>query len=164
MNKIISSLNWFIFIFGVFFVSAGGYIYLKSEKIKTWPTTNGAIITSEIVTNTEKGSKRFIPEVTYEYQVGSTRYKGDKIGIGKESHESYAKRVIGNYPPGKNVTVFYNIKDPSEAFLDFGITPIIYYFLGIGFVFILSSTSMMYFKDAVLNQLEKLFNIFHKPK
>ncbi|HEY6529304.1 MAG TPA: DUF3592 domain-containing protein [Cellvibrionaceae bacterium] len=164
MTKLFNGLNCFLLVIGALLVLMGGYIFLKSEKVKAWPTTTGVIITSEIVKTTVNGSRRFLPEVTYEYFVASTGYKGTNIGIGKESHESYAKQVTGNYPAGKDVIVYYNIKDPSEAFLEVGITPIIYYFLGIGFVLILTSISMVYFKNSMLDHFEKMMRLFQKTK
>ncbi|MCU1393154.1 MAG: hypothetical protein JWM34_1582 [Ilumatobacteraceae bacterium] len=63
----------------------------------------------------------YTPEVTYEYIVGTQTLKGDQISdspIGGWSAAASADEVVARYPPGRQISVYVDSADPSQAVLE----------------------------------------------
>jgi hypothetical protein len=88
---------------------------------KQWPVASGVIVSSIVV-----GEKRaFQPQITYRFFIGSMAYENKTdlhmSGFGnKRARRDNAKRVAGEYPTNKQVTVYYNPVNPGESYLRFG--------------------------------------------
>lgn len=61
----------------------------------------------------------FWPEVEYEYEPGGGRLTGNRISMAfrKTSVRAEVMKKIAFYPVGKNVRVFYNAHDTTDAYL-----------------------------------------------
>ena len=155
MIKLFYSIIISQLVFGVIAVLSTGYFFHKSVNTKSWPSVQGIIISSKIVKVIKDGKKKYYPEVNYEYLVDSISYKGNGISIGTITTEAYAKKVTTNYPLGKNVIVFYNIEDPSEALLEVGVSPVLYWILALGIIFILIACVLILFKEKILLMIDR---------
>jgi len=88
---------------------------------KQWPVASGVIVNSNVV-----GEKRaFQPQITYRFFVDSMAYENKTdlhmSGFGnKRARRDNAKRVAGEYPIKRQVSVHYNPANPRESFLRFG--------------------------------------------
>jgi hypothetical protein len=61
----------------------------------------------------------FWPEVEYEYEPGGGKLTGNRISMAsiKTSVRAEIEKKIAVYPVGKNITVFYNASDLTDAYL-----------------------------------------------
>lgn len=99
-----------------------GVIYFTRRKmaaVSQWPTTMGTVNASylEARSSSEGGTTNY-PVVQYSYQVGGQSYQASKIAPGMEVGGTGAGKVVGRYPAGAQVMVFYNPQNPSEAVLE----------------------------------------------
>ncbi len=120
-------------IFSLFAVIGGGIVYLgylsyvKSQASKSWPTTQGSVVSSEVTAHrsrSKKGHHRttYGANVRYEYTVNGVQYSSDKISFGEYRTHSRgpAQATVDRYPPGAEVVVYYNPDQPEEAVLEPG--------------------------------------------
>jgi hypothetical protein len=112
-------------IFGGFSVWGIGQVY-ESVQGYTWPHVSGTIISSvarsEMMTSGHGQSMTYWPEVRYEYVVGDRRMVGDRIRfIVRGMSDEETRRVVGAYPAGSSVAVFFNPSDPASAVLEQGV-------------------------------------------
>ena len=130
---------------GIFFITFGFlalilfFISLKNSKpTKTWPNINGKVLESEV--EKSRGGGNASARILYEYTVDGKKYTSERIrafGISK-FHFAESPTLVEEFPAGKEVSVFYNPKDPSSAVLLHGPPKNIYVFIiGIIVVFLL---------------------------
>ena len=97
---------------------------LRSHASEHWPSTEGRIVTSEVINRGGQGSdsKRHYAEVSYEFTVGGVDYKGDRIVFEyvRKGSIAQAKGIVDRYRKGKKVTVFYMPKNPKQCVLQPG--------------------------------------------
>lgn len=92
---------------------------IDAQKTKSWPTTDGIIITSEVIQ-----SSRFVPHIVYTYSVNTVELTSEKIGL--TNYAQYKKKAdaakqADKYPVNTKVTVYYNPSNIGEAILSPGI-------------------------------------------
>ena len=140
--------DWVLPLIGVgALIIAGGFgagvwrLRKKATASKTWPTVEGTIISSEIVTTTEQRDASSLPfdstessiviggstvrylytaAVRYRYAVGGTDYESDHIQWGGQvstNRQGSAAAVVAAHPVGAHVTVHYDPADPKSAVL-----------------------------------------------
>jgi hypothetical protein len=90
-----------------------------------WPATEGKIDKSRIVGTGIRGwdGEVFVETkayVSYRYIVNGTSYTSSVVNSIKSPFSLYPRSYATRYPAGKDVTVYYNPKDPSEAVLEPG--------------------------------------------
>ena len=84
----------------------------KSYVTSRWPTVTGKITSSWEVLKGER--------VKYDYEVGGRHYTGHNVcwgprgGTAEPSHQELGEK----YPPGRDVTVYYDPKSPATAVLE----------------------------------------------
>ena len=94
---------------------------------RRWLQTTGTVITSRVVSRTtnEHGANNSdltnTPLVEYEYQVNDQKFRSDRIRIGGGKSEVELEYVLGRYPLGAKVVVYYNPADPQQAVLERGV-------------------------------------------
>lgn len=108
-------------------VYLGCLSYMKSRASQSWPTAQGAVVSSEVTAHrsrSRKGRRRttYGAEVRYEYTANGVKYSSDKISFGEyRTHNSGpAQATVDRYPPGAEVVVYYNPDQPEEAVLEPG--------------------------------------------
>ncbi len=115
----------------LFFGGAGIWCLVKTFssgllgiKSKSWPTVEGNITTSE--TEKMEGEDTegirlvaYKPNIRYSYTVSGVQYTSSRIsfeGI-KTSGKIAAKEMLARYPIGKQITVYYNPRNPQQSTL-----------------------------------------------
>ncbi len=97
----------------------------KTEESQAWTATAGRVTESYVRESHSRDSDghtstSYYPEVRYLYQAMGAEYTGTKIAFGGGIGGSHKKAVemIAQYPVGKNVSVYYDPKNPEEAVLE----------------------------------------------
>jgi hypothetical protein len=90
-----------------------------------WPTTEGNIRVCRLVGTSFKEYDGDIHTetkvyISYQYTVNGIPYSSSRVNSIKSPFSMYPPSYASRYPAGKDVTVFYNPKDPSEAVLEPG--------------------------------------------
>ncbi len=111
-------------VFGItFFLGAYGTLraWLNARASSRWHSTTGRVVSHKIAVKAGKGSSRHIPVILYSYRVDGTSYQSDRIAFDDLPNESYNKeetqKIFEQYPPGKEVTVYYDPANPSQSVL-----------------------------------------------
>ena len=111
-----------------------------------WPTTDGTIISRRIVGQRFKQYDdtfytNFDVYIRYQYSVSGISYSS--LSVNAIDTPFYPSSIANRYPAGKDVIVYYNPNDPSEAVLEPGFVSIFkafdvfsYLFFGVGLFFI----------------------------
>ncbi|NJD61017.1 MAG: hypothetical protein C3F13_01220 [Anaerolineales bacterium] len=102
----------------------------KAEESTRWLATTGAIKESRVkqgssmlMSSDEDGESTpvYTPEISYTYQVAGVEYASKRISFGgtkSYSKPENAEKDVALYPVGKEMTVYYDPKNPKEAVLD----------------------------------------------
>ncbi|MBL4884939.1 MAG: DUF3592 domain-containing protein [Planctomycetaceae bacterium] len=126
---------------GCFMWFWGWPVLQMAKASQDWPSTNGSVLSSEVVSNRDNdGDTSYRPQIEYSYQVdgqdyqqGNIRYDGDW----GSSNSSYAHKTVREYPIGKQVDIYYDPENVTEAVLEPGVTWASYSILGFGLIFFL---------------------------
>ncbi len=112
-------LLW-MFLFSVLMVGIIVYLRIAANVIKDWPSVQGKVTGSRVAYDSSTSKTGAIPYVTYVYEVNGKTYKDGHLfpGIFTVSGQTSAEKVVARYPRGADVTVYYNPKKPSEAYLE----------------------------------------------
>lgn len=104
--------------------------YKKSQEAKSWPTTEGKVISSEVDSrfSRSKGGTRsrhktnYSAKVLFEYDVDGKTYTSDKVSLAEYSSSvrSEAQQVVDKYPVNESVIVYYDPTNPEIAILEPG--------------------------------------------
>lgn len=118
-------------------------LYIKANKSRNWPTTDGEIIFSTLQTqlsdDSNKDSKTFKAVVSYKYIIERKEYVGDKIFFGDNIYVNSIKRpsqTLIKYPSEKKVAVYYNPLNVEETVLEPGANSTLKIILAVMFFFI----------------------------
>jgi hypothetical protein len=116
-------------IFAVVLLLMAGLALQESKKAASWPSTGGTILNSSFDTfrtrSTADNAPISImvhrPRVIYAFNVGGTRYQGERISLGVHKYASL-KFLVGHevlrYEAGDTVTVYYDPANPAQAVLN----------------------------------------------
>jgi hypothetical protein len=101
---------------GLLVIVAGVEINRRGDTTRSWPTTPGTILVSEVVTLKSK----FEAVITYTYTIESHTYTSDRIyhrALPYYSEREQAQVLVAEFPPGQTVPIYYNPADPQYAVL-----------------------------------------------
>ena len=132
--------------------------FQKSQEAKSWPTTKGKIISSEIHSywsHSGTGRKRHMKmmygaKVQYKYSADGKTYLSDRISFGEfdSSSRKDAQKVVDKYPPDKEISVYHDPAKPENAVLEPGKRGGIFIAFIVGGLFILVGIVGMISKQA----------------
>jgi hypothetical protein len=113
---------------GCFLIRRGIQQRRKASAMADWPVVNGKVLASKVTETVDAQSDgpditRYIPVVTYAYEVDGKALQSDVIRIGLNQfgrNLSEARRYVGRYPIGATVSVRYDPSNPSIAILEVG--------------------------------------------
>ena len=114
--------NCILPMFGLVFLLAGGFVartqirrIIDQHSIE-WRTTTGTILASEV----RVVDDGYRPHVSYRYIVDGKTFNNDKLSptAYTTSVHSDVARHAAKYKPGAEITVHYNLADPSESLLE----------------------------------------------
>jgi hypothetical protein len=129
-------MPWFVVLIPAAFVVLGGVFALKSVILARqgrvcaqWPVASGRILEArgEVKLVEDNNDRRhrddefFGADVKYAYQVGGRDYRSTRLYVGRPvltGSPKIAQDIIAKYPPGAQVSVFYNPANPAEAMLE----------------------------------------------
>lgn len=106
-----------IFVWGV-------RIRLRWIRSKYWPSTRGIITASSRRVNEDHrpnaSSVTYGASVQYSYVAARQPFTGTRVTFGdySASNPSHAAAILGRYPKGREVTVYYDPEDPSYSVLE----------------------------------------------
>jgi hypothetical protein len=120
------------------------------NESKSWPTTTGRILMSQIESRRSRSgssgySTTFYPQIMYEYDLGGQRFQSNQINRGvmlSYGMTSMAQQKTMQYPVGSNVLVYYNPMNPSESVLETGASGGSKILMGIGLMIFLFAACM----------------------
>ncbi len=106
-------------------ILGGGFWFMLQRHRKaaaaaaTWPSVEGRITASEVLTRRDEGELEYRPHVAYAYAVGGRAYAGDRVRFGLTRYGlDPAKRLCARYAVGNAVQVYYDPTDPSHSVLE----------------------------------------------
>jgi hypothetical protein len=119
------------------FIAIGvGLIFLhrrylrQAEASMSWPEATGTVTVSKVVQgsnvlmsndNDGESTPVFSPEISYTYQVAGLSYSSKRLSFGSVksfSKRENAEKAAAVYPVGKQLTIYYDPKNPKEAVAD----------------------------------------------
>lgn len=79
---------------------------------------------------------KYSSKIEYEYRINKAIYVGQNVQIvmAENRRRDPAKKKVGQYSVGSNVTVYYNPKKPSDSVLEPGIPLKVYLQLALGLI------------------------------
>ena len=109
---------------GIVFLVQGWRSFAGARASRHWPTTQGWVVSSELVDSDFDSGTGYRPRIVYAYLVGTREYTSELIAFGSENFytdRKPAKRRVERHPPGSMVLVHYDPADPERAVLDAGL-------------------------------------------
>jgi len=91
-----------------------------------WPMTTGTVVQSEVASHDShsdgKTTRMYTAEVHYSYSVNGVRHTSDRVtpGDSSTSRASSKQEIVGRYPAGARVPVYYDPDRPQSALLEPG--------------------------------------------
>ena len=116
---VVGAISFFFLVLNAVFLGIIFFMRRRMAAVSQWPSTMGTVHASflERRSSSEGGYTNY-PVVQYSYHVGGQAYQGMKIAPGPEVGGTGAGKVVGRYPAGAQVMVFYNPQKPSDAVLE----------------------------------------------
>ncbi len=117
---------------GAIFLAVGARQLSEPLRSIAWPSTTGLVLDTLVQEHPRTGGRLLgllgdsvaLPLVRYRYDIGgvlyhSTRVSFRKLGLGSR-REAHA--VVADYPPGREVRVYYDPDHPGSSALEHGIS------------------------------------------
>src|SRR5258708_8807875 len=103
--------------FDIFVMVLLWYNHNLIQASLNWPSVPGRITESRISKPRQKSER---PWVFYKYEVNGKpyTYSGINPGTVEDSGLEYAQQIVARYPNEKDVAVYYNPKNPRQAYLE----------------------------------------------
>ncbi|MCK5519763.1 MAG: DUF3592 domain-containing protein [Candidatus Marinimicrobia bacterium] len=119
--KIIGSVIAILFFTfpGIFLLINGTKPILEARQSITWPTTEGKVFKSELVTHSSGGDENGETdtwekaEISYQYQINGKQYSGEKISHFKTLYSNV--ETLEKFPVEKKILLHYNPEKPEIA-------------------------------------------------
>lgn len=128
----------------IFLVPQGYQSYLAQSQASNWPQTEGKVLSSEVLVDERRpGIEDDLaqPKVVTRYSVNGRKYTTREIHFNQSRSwtDNYgaALAVVDQYPPGKEVTVYYNPEQPYQAVLSIRWDWFTFFIMGLGALFVL---------------------------
>lgn len=138
MGCIGSGLFLLIFLAVGIGLSIWGWNVLQNARVsESWPTTSGEILSSSVRVDNDDDGTSYFGDVIFRYAVADLPYTSGTVSFGQygSSNRSHAEEIVGKYPVGSRVTVYYDPEDVKTAVLEPGVTWSSYFIIGMGLLF-----------------------------
>lgn len=122
---------------GLFVLGAGCFLslqgaseILQGKASRSWPTTNGKVVSSQVVTQVVSRAgfshRSYRPSIHYEYDVDGRRFASERIRFGEMGDSNYVntQSMVNRLARGTTVTVAYQPGRPETSVLEPGAFPI----------------------------------------
>jgi len=113
-------------VFPIFLVIAGigaiiyGYVETSNAKASnSWPVVQGKILSSEVGSYLSRSAMRYIPKISYEFEVDGEVFTGKKVMFAdvESSSKGSPQRLVSKYPQGSSADVYYKPENPAVSVL-----------------------------------------------
>jgi hypothetical protein len=129
-------IAWILLLVGIgialVFGGVGVYALYQADRARRladeshgWASTLGTVVASRLGQSTNYGQDgptvSYYPVIKYEYTIGGQSFAGEKITFGPTetaARSAKAGQVLDAYPVDKQVTVYYDPNNPSDAVLE----------------------------------------------
>ena len=121
-----------ILFFSVFFIMGSAFFWFlvvrpfcRIYDARQWTEIRCTIVSSEVRQHRGDDSDTYSVHIVYEYDVRGRMYRCDRYDFVGGSSSGYEgkREIIRRYPPGKPAICYVNPRDPSDAVLERGFTP-----------------------------------------
>ena len=107
-------------ILGLFLLVIAIKDWLEYHKSNDWVTSTGSVGSTRVtVHRSSKGGTHYGVSISYEYTVMGNKYQSNRYSFGSDDIRlgirQKAEAWALQYPPGKQVAIFHNPANPSEA-------------------------------------------------
>ena len=109
--------------FGLAFIVSELREFSQAWAAEEWPTVEGAIEETGVLTDPGGRYTTYYPTVRYHYEVKGHRYVSDRLwfgGTGSLSIRGWATTIADKYDAQREVTVYVSPTDPRVAVLEPG--------------------------------------------
>ncbi len=152
MNRIGCDTVIRFFIGLVFFLVAAGILWWGINTVrnasvsKNWPAVPGTITVSQVAISTDDDGTTYSADVQFKYVVNDRWYTADTVNFGEygSGNRSRAEKIVARYPPGSQVTVYYNPDNPGTAVLEPGVTWGSYFGFLMSLAFLIAPALMLF--------------------
>lgn len=134
----------------IFFICLGSSLILIGIKYlilgylsKNWVETDAHILEGNIYYpdyDIDFATAQY--KFMYEYEVEGIKYQNDLLDFGFDQNLKL-KNQITTYSAGKNITIYYDVKNPQKSVVVKGIQPVMFLILGCGLIIIILSISTL---------------------
>jgi len=111
--------DYLCLLLGLATLTFGGVTLLAAWRTRRWPHTDGRIVSSSVdEAADEDGKPLFQARASYEYQVGSTVYRGDRVSPGPHSFGRLfpsSPEALGGRIEGQTCRVYYDPRAPERS-------------------------------------------------
>ena len=117
--------------FPALIIVAAVYKHMEVAQASRWPKAKGRIVSSTsearavktLDSTSDDTEQRTFAKIVYEFTVAGRKYQGDRVSIGEDLGNFQVAETIAKYPRGKEVTVYYNPRKPTQAVLERDLPP-----------------------------------------
>lgn len=98
------------------------------EAARTWQAVSGRIVKSEaearqvsktrLDSTVENSEVRNFAAVRYAFNVGDAKFRGNRVSFAADTGNGGIAETLGRYPPGAEVTVYYDPSNPEDCVLE----------------------------------------------
>ena len=90
-----------------------------AEDARSWPAAEGRIVSSVLEQGCGNGGRQSLPKIVYTYRARGLPHEGHRIALDTDfcGWSKAGMEIVQAYPPGKDVTVYYNPRAPRESVL-----------------------------------------------
>ena len=155
----------FLAVSGLAFALFGIYFITLGNKVGSWPSVEGQIVSVGIKTQLPGSTgpaytkeqrdrlREYYPQIDYRWNINDIEYAGFRYRLG-ETHEKYdsrqeARAAAKKFKQGESISVYYDPEDPSQAVLDKTTTFSIYVPLIIGLLFLGTGALGLRYEEAI---------------
>ena len=100
------------------FDATWGWNAIRQIEVLDYPTVSGHVTRSNVETHPGHRSTTYSPKIKYTYRVNGREYTGDRYRYGQmSSNDGRARRVVAEYPVGRQIDVHFSAADPADSVL-----------------------------------------------
>ena len=110
-----------------------GYMFLARPltrvlSARQWPAVPCTIISSQVKQHSGNKGSTYSVDIFYRYVIDDREYKANRYDFMRVSSSGFAGKqaIVARYPPGSQRLCFVNPRDPTDAVLERGFTPIMW--------------------------------------
>lgn len=125
-----------VFLFGIFLLMGSVFLYFFFIKpvagiiqAKNWPEMECVVISSEVRSHDSDDGTTYSVNILYAYEFDGKEHRSNRYGFmgGSSSGHSGKAAIVRQHPRGKKTVCYVNPADPTEAVLQRGFTPVMWF-------------------------------------